>query len=95
MVSEMELIGQAESDFDLEEIEDEDSGTDEDDNDDDDDDDDEDDESGDYENVTTSMLYLFSHPPEALLVCHNIFSCLNIIGMGFTSRRRGGCRGSW
>ncbi|KAK1409120.1 hypothetical protein QVD17_35645 [Tagetes erecta] len=56
MVSEMELIGQAESDFDMEEIEDEDSGTDEHDNDDDDDDDDEDDESGDYENEWVSLL---------------------------------------
>ncbi|XP_024987381.1 uncharacterized protein At3g49140-like [Cynara cardunculus var. scolymus] len=53
MVSEMELIGQAESDFDMEEIEDEDSGTDDDD---DNDDDDEDDESGGYENEWVSLL---------------------------------------
>lgn len=58
MVSEMEMIGQADSDFDMEETEDEDSGTDDDD-DNDDDDDDEDDESGGYENVITSLLYLF------------------------------------
>ncbi|XP_076930057.1 uncharacterized protein At3g49140-like [Bidens hawaiensis] len=60
MVSEMELIGQAESDFDMEEIDDEDSGTEDDDNDDDgdydDDDDDEDDESGGYENEWVSLL---------------------------------------
>lgn len=63
MVSEMELIGQLESDFDMEEIDDEESGTDDDDEDDDDvdedDDEDDDDESGDYENVTTLLLYLF------------------------------------
>ncbi|GKD87979.1 hypothetical protein Tco_1359133 [Tanacetum coccineum] len=53
MVSEMELIGQAESDYDMEE-EDEDSGTDDDDKDA--DDDDEDDESGDYENEWVSLL---------------------------------------
>ncbi|KAK9060871.1 hypothetical protein SSX86_018051 [Deinandra increscens subsp. villosa] len=57
MVTEMELIGQAESDFDMEDIEDEDSGTDDDDEDDDDDDDDEDDdESGGYENEWVSLL---------------------------------------
>ncbi|KAL8192730.1 hypothetical protein R6Q57_027178 [Mikania cordata] len=58
MVSEMELIGQAESDFDMEEVEDEDSGTDDDDNDDDDDDNDdyEDDESDGYENEWVSLL---------------------------------------
>ncbi|XP_076896909.1 uncharacterized protein At3g49140-like [Bidens hawaiensis] len=60
MVSEMELIGQAESDFDMEEIDDEDSDTEDDENDDDgdydDDDDDEDDESGGYENEWVSLL---------------------------------------
>ncbi|KAD7480479.1 hypothetical protein E3N88_03615 [Mikania micrantha] len=57
MVSEMELIGQAESDLDMEEVEDEDSGTDDDDNDDDDDHDDyEDDESDGYENEWVSLL---------------------------------------
>ncbi|GKB81108.1 hypothetical protein Tco_0948003, partial [Tanacetum coccineum] len=54
MVSEMELIGQAESDYDDMEEEDEDSGTDDDDEDA--DDDDEDDESGDYENEWVSLL---------------------------------------
>lgn len=53
MVSEMELIGQAESDYDMEE-EDEDSGTDDDDEDA--DDDDEEDESGDHENEWVSLL---------------------------------------
>ncbi|KAJ0658277.1 putative heme oxygenase HugZ-like superfamily [Helianthus annuus] len=59
MVSEMELLGQAESDFDMEEIEDEDSGTDDEDNDDDDgdyDDDEDDDESGGYDNEWVSLL---------------------------------------
>ncbi|PWA52515.1 pentatricopeptide repeat (PPR) superfamily protein [Artemisia annua] len=53
MVSEMELIGQADSDYDMDE-EDEDSGTDDDDEDA--DDDDEDDEGGDYENEWVSIL---------------------------------------
>ncbi|KAM0023849.1 putative hem oxygenase HugZ-like superfamily [Helianthus debilis subsp. tardiflorus] len=59
MVSEMELLGQAESDFDMEEIEDENSGTDDEDNDDDDgdyDDDEDDDESGGYDNEWVSLL---------------------------------------
>ncbi|KAI3519498.1 hypothetical protein L1887_08668 [Cichorium endivia] len=53
MVSEMELLGQAESDFDMEEIDDEDSGSDDDD---DDNDDDEDDDNGGYENEWVSLL---------------------------------------
>nr|GEW79516.1 hypothetical protein [Tanacetum cinerariifolium] len=54
MLIEMELIGQAESDYDDMEEEDEDSGTDDDDEDA--DDDDEDDESGNYENEWVSLL---------------------------------------
>nr|XP_043634314.1 uncharacterized protein At3g49140-like [Erigeron canadensis] len=56
MLSEMELIGQAESDYDMEEIEDNDSGTDDDDTDDDGDDDDDDGENGGYENEWVSLL---------------------------------------
>lgn len=84
MVSEMELIGQLESDFDMEEIDDEDSGSDDDD--DDDNDEDEDDDSGGYENVMVSFLYLFfSHIKNGYY--NRYLSCLHFIGMGFASRR--------
>lgn len=78
MVSEMELIGQAENDFDMEETEDDDSSTDDDEDDDDEDDDDEDEESGGYENVTTLLLYfvfIFSLTKDVAITFSMVTTC--------------------